>query len=232
MPLRDDRRGRRATIFANVVSSPRFDTTSEKRIEPEGSPMNINGTLHRWWRRMTTRSAVRSVPSDHAVPHTFANLVSAHSIDAVKVEREHLDFLENPEVVEVIAPHAEPERPHRFEVGVDLFERRERIVPITRRRLRSRADPRAEPGRLDLLRELLRTGDDTERAAAIDEFAVHGLRNDLILALGDRLEPLAAKAALAITGSTRRGDVIDAIKPHVSEGRLAAILSLLVGLQI
>jgi len=216
MPLRDDRRGRRATIFANAaIFSPRFESADKTQNHAaDGAPIS------RWWRRFVSWLQPYALPVNRERCPGFAELVAAEVI-AGRTDAEPTAVDRNP---------SEPQSSRRFEVDVEAFDRRERIIPITRRRLQPRTTVPAERGQIDLLRGLLGTGDDAERAAAIDEFARRGLRAELIFALEDRLEPLAAKAALALAGSANRDELIRAIEPHVSEGRLAAILSFLPGL--
>jgi len=125
---------------------------------------------------------------------------------------------------------SDPTESSTIEVTRAFFTRSERIVPITRRRLRPRRTATSHDDRLQMLRDAIRTGSDAERALAIDGLSRHGLRDELPIALEDPLEPLAAKAALAFAGTTNREQLTASIRPHVSEGRLAAILALLPGL--
>ena len=233
MPLRDDRRGRRATIFANgVVFSPRFESTGEAHDLADGQRC-AGPSISRWWQHIVSRLSLRAVSTNADTSSAFAELVVAEmgrrdAEDSAPSESSGQTCVEPKPVDRELC---DPQSPRRFEVDVDAFDRRERIIPITRRRLQPRPIVPAERGQIDLLRGLLETGDDAERAAAIDESAHRGLRAELIFALEDRLEPLAAKAALALAGSAKRNQLIRAIEPHVSEGRLAAILSFLPGLE-
>ena len=219
MSLRDDRRGRRATIFASgPILSPRFETNRTLNYEPAAKPWSIAEAFQRWLGRIVSRGADESTRPTTASETSFEDRVSAE----LKVQEEaQRDLPEDSK--------SDPAE-DAFEISTEVAIRRERIVPITRRRLRplptetTSDDP-------DRLRELLRSGSDAERALTIDTLILHGLYDELVPALGDRLEVLAAKAALGLARSSRRADLIAAIEPHVSEGRLSAILALLVGLR-
>jgi hypothetical protein len=82
-----------------------------------------------------------------------------------------------------------------------------------------------------IFREALRTGSDAERSLAVDGLVAQRRIDDLLPALEDRIEAIAAKAGLAYAGTSSRSAVREALKPHISEARLEAILSLLVGLR-
>lgn len=125
-----------------------------------------------------------------------------------------------------------------------------RAVPLTRSPLRDfgKSDARhglAADARMHALRaltaeplpegqaaleEALRSGNDAERFAAIDGLARLGLREHLATALSDRVEAIAAKAALAFAGSRRPSEVRAALLPYVDEVKLEAILTLLAGM--
>jgi hypothetical protein len=217
--LRDDRRGRRATIFASgPILSPRFETNGTFASEPAVRPWSIAEAFQRWLGRIVSKGADESTRLRAPSGISFKDRVSVE----LKVQEETQRDL----------PEDSKSDPadDAFEVSSEIGVRRERIVPITRRRLRPLPTeiPDDDP---DRLRELLRSGSDAERALAIDTLILHGLYEELVPALGDRLEVLAAKAALGLARSSSRADLIAAIKPHVSEGRLGAILVLLAGLR-
>jgi hypothetical protein len=83
---------------------------------------------------------------------------------------------------------------------------------------------------LEVVREASRYGSDDERTIAIDVLANRGDREALAAALCDRVEAIAARAALGYVGSFERGDYERALGPLVSKGRLEAILTLLAGI--
>jgi hypothetical protein len=55
--------------------------------------------------------------------------------------------------------------------------------------------------------------------------------DDLLPALEDRLEAIAAKAALAYAGASSRSALRDVLKNHLSDARVESLLSLLIGLR-
>ena len=75
----------------------------------------------------------------------------------------------------------------------------------------------------------LATGTDEERAIAVDALADAGAREDLARALSDRVEAIAARAALAYVGSTAREAYRTALAPIVDDARIESILSILAG---
>ncbi len=80
-----------------------------------------------------------------------------------------------------------------------------------------------------LFREALRHGSDEERSIAIDALAASGLRDALTVAFDDRLEALAAKAALAFVGTFVKEDYRTQLAPFTEPARIEAILKLLAG---
>ncbi len=78
--------------------------------------------------------------------------------------------------------------------------------------------------------DALATGNDGERAIAVDALVAAGQRQALTTALDDRVEAIAARAALAFVGTTVRADYVAALGTLVDEARLGAILGLLAGL--
>lgn len=78
--------------------------------------------------------------------------------------------------------------------------------------------------------DTLRIGTDEERAIALDALAMHGEREDLVIALGDRVDAIAAQAALAYVGSDRRDDYRNELARHVDSSRIESILLLLAGI--
>jgi|GEM_PF-6150303 len=81
----------------------------------------------------------------------------------------------------------------------------------------------------DVFRQALRAENDAERTLAIDGLVQSACRHDLIVAFDDRVEALAAKAALAYAASRRRRDLVESLSPHMDAGRLTTILALLAG---
>ena len=220
MALRDDRRGRRATIFASgPILSPRFETSGTLASESTVTPWSIAEAIQRWLGRIVSRDADESMRPATAAEIPFQERVSAELAVQGEAQRDLSDDSKSDPADDA------------FEISTEIAHRWERIVPITRRRLRPLPTEAPGEARPDRLRELLRSGSDAERALAIDTFILHGLYEELVPALGDRLEVLAAKAALGFARSSSRADLTGAIRPHVSEGRLAAILALLAGLR-
>jgi hypothetical protein len=79
----------------------------------------------------------------------------------------------------------------------------------------------------DVFVDALTRGTDDERAFAVDVFADRGDAARLVDALSDRLDAIAARAALALVGNGTRADFESALCPHVERARLDAILGLL-----
>ncbi len=82
-----------------------------------------------------------------------------------------------------------------------------------------------------IFREALRTGSDIERSLAVDGLAAQGRIDDVLPALEDRIEAIAAKAALAYVGSSSRSVMRETLKAHLSEARIETLISLLAGLR-
>lgn len=78
--------------------------------------------------------------------------------------------------------------------------------------------------------EALRNGGDDERSFAIDAIGRHGERDDLVAGLRDRVDAIAARAALAYVGRYERAAYRAALAPHLEFARIEAILILLAGL--
>ena len=77
--------------------------------------------------------------------------------------------------------------------------------------------------------DALRTGTDDERAIAIDGLVAAGARERVRALLHDRVDAIAAKAAIAYVGSNRRVDFTAALRPLLDDGRVATLLALLAG---
>ncbi|MBD5655822.1 MAG: hypothetical protein IAI50_11680 [Candidatus Eremiobacteraeota bacterium] len=98
------------------------------------------------------------------------------------------------------------------------------------RLLAMRALMRVDAGRgRQVFIEALRAGTDEERAFAIDALVASGAREALIPAFSDRVEAVAAKAALAFVGTNVRDDYQHALRPYIDEARIEALLALLAG---
>jgi hypothetical protein len=78
--------------------------------------------------------------------------------------------------------------------------------------------------------EALRVGSDDERAIAVDGLTAIGAREELTPAFADRVDAIAAKAALAYVGTFMRADYAAALSSYVDEARIDAILKLLAGI--
>jgi hypothetical protein len=94
--------------------------------------------------------------------------------------------------------------------------------------LKALAHARGENSR-EVFLEALRRGGDDERALAIDALAERGERGALIEALSDRVEAIAARAALAYLPGRSRAEYEVELTPFVDRARLDAILGLLAG---
>ena len=77
--------------------------------------------------------------------------------------------------------------------------------------------------------EALKMGTDDERAMAVDALVTHGACGDLAAACNDRVDAIAAQAALAFVASDRRADYRVALSPFVDPARIDTILILLAG---
>ena len=76
----------------------------------------------------------------------------------------------------------------------------------------------------------LHSGSDEERSIAIDGLATLRARDALTAGFNDRLDALAAKAALAYVGTLVRDDYRVQLAPYVDEARIESILKLLAGI--
>lgn len=77
--------------------------------------------------------------------------------------------------------------------------------------------------------EALRSGSDDERSIAVDALSDAGDRDALLLALDDRIDAIAAKAALAYVNSSEREAYGRFLGPYLDRGRIETILALLAG---
>lgn len=77
--------------------------------------------------------------------------------------------------------------------------------------------------------EALRAGTDGERALAIDALVALGERDALVPAFSDRVEAIAAQAALAYVGTNVPADYRRALEPYIEAPRIEALLALLSG---
>jgi hypothetical protein len=82
---------------------------------------------------------------------------------------------------------------------------------------------------IETFTEALGTGSDDERALAVDALSEAGAREQIARGLTDRIDAIAAKAALAYVGTTARDDYRVALSPLVDESRIETILALLAG---
>ncbi len=82
-----------------------------------------------------------------------------------------------------------------------------------------------------IFREALRRGTEIERTLAIEGLQRHRRYEELLPALHDRVEAIAAKAALAFARTQSRREFAERLERHVSGPRLEALLELLVGLR-
>jgi hypothetical protein len=92
--------------------------------------------------------------------------------------------------------------------------------------LRSRSFSREA---IETFTEALVTGSDDERALAVDALSEAGAREHVARGVTDRIDAIAAKAALAYVGTTARDDYRLALSPLIDESRIEAILALLAG---
>ncbi len=79
----------------------------------------------------------------------------------------------------------------------------------------------------DVLVDALRRGSDEERVVAVDALAGRDDRDALIEGLSDRVNAIAARAALGLVGTNVRADFERVLGPHVDRARLDALLALL-----
>jgi len=79
----------------------------------------------------------------------------------------------------------------------------------------------------EVLVDALRRGADEERVVAVDALARRDDREALIEGLSDRVDAIAARAALGLVGTNVRADFERVLAPHVERGRLDALLALL-----
>jgi hypothetical protein len=263
MPERDDRRGRRATVRIDANVMPRFAVETAAHDDSErgtatlaacGVPAIAAKLLARW-RRLVTGSPLETESKQEASEFEAAVARQTEWAD---------DELAVPVATPFELAPAEPaDSAGDCPIAAAIVKRAERVVPITRRRLRRAAavawHTESSPGealariylqgdaeeRIDALRRLLataypegpgvfrdalRNGNDAERVIAVDGLERHGRRDDLVPALHDRVEPIAAKAALAYAATRSRETLIRRLEGQVPPARLEAIIGLLVGL--
>ncbi len=89
--------------------------------------------------------------------------------------------------------------------------------------LRGRYDAR------DTFVDALHAGTDEERSLSVDALLGLGLRDELVPAFSDRVEAIAAKAALGYVGTNERQDYRTVLERYVDAGRCDAVLGLLAG---
>jgi hypothetical protein len=80
-----------------------------------------------------------------------------------------------------------------------------------------------------ILADALSLGSDDERALAVDLLSTSEYRESLVSALHDRVDAIAARAALAYVRSNRRSDYEKLLSSGLDERRLETILALLGG---
>lgn len=85
-------------------------------------------------------------------------------------------------------------------------------------------------GSFAILSDALNLGSDDERALAVDLLSCTDDRESLVPALQDRVDAIAARAALAYVRSNRRSEYEALLSPHVDKRRLETILALLGGI--
>jgi hypothetical protein len=88
----------------------------------------------------------------------------------------------------------------------------------------------SSPGAHAILTEALNLGSDDERALAVDLLSTAEHRESLVSALHDRVDAIAARAALAYVRSNRRSDYEMLLSTRLDERRLETILALLGGI--
>ncbi len=89
--------------------------------------------------------------------------------------------------------------------------------------------PNASKEAIETFAEALGTGSDDERALAVDALSEAGAREEIARGVTDRIDAIAAAAALAYVGTTARDDYRVALSPLIDESRIEAILALLAG---
>jgi hypothetical protein len=88
----------------------------------------------------------------------------------------------------------------------------------------------ASPDAIDTFVDALATGSDEERAFAVDALSETGAREEVAHGLTDRIDAIAAKAALAYVGTTAREDYRSALAPFLEESRIETLLAMLAGI--
>lgn len=292
--MRDDRRGRRATIRTNGDMIPRFEPL--QRSPGNGDHRRVlfgEKALRSWWRSLL--DAIASTPeteetarADRALtPEKQESEGERCGSSQREIDRERPACAAQTGAIESEPTADGGDRPPIHSARI---RRSDRIVPITRRRLRQHvpitwptvlgdeAVTLTGPERLELLRvwsqrrddarsgealarayleedlegrlialqalvagrqsegpsifrDALRYGTEPERLLAIDGLERCGRHEELLAALHDRVEPIAAKAALAFARTRSRREFVERLERYVSPARIEAMLALLVGLQ-
>ena len=81
----------------------------------------------------------------------------------------------------------------------------------------------------DTFVDALAVGTDDERSVAVDALLAFGEREAVTSAFSDRIDAIAAQAALGYVATNSRGDYFAALEPFVDRPRIETILGLLAG---
>jgi hypothetical protein len=88
----------------------------------------------------------------------------------------------------------------------------------------------ALPSAYAIFADALHVGSDEERSFAVDALLAMHRPEAITPAFSDRVDAIAAQAALGYVGSQRRADYLRALEPFVDRARIESILGLLAGI--
>jgi len=207
---------------AEAEPGPESDFGCEAELEPESDTVKIPIA------RVSTEVATIVPSFDRIVPLTRMPLrPQAREITwprdmdvprAFESETERLTFLANaigsagPDVSRtLISAYQQESTPGRI---------------LALRALRTSNDENVE----DVYIDAIHVGTDEERALAVDVLIARGRTDELAGVLHDRIDAIAAVAALGYVGSRRRDQYFEKLAPHIDRARIENILILLAGI--
>jgi hypothetical protein len=85
-------------------------------------------------------------------------------------------------------------------------------------------------GAIDAFADALHVGTDEERSVAVDALLAMQQLDAVTPAFNDRLDAIAAQAALGYVGSHHRADYVTVLEPFIDRARIETILALLAGI--
>ncbi len=196
------------------ISAPALASLCDEQVESQAIPENVIAQIRHAKARVVPLTRLPLRPQSQAITWP-AELDPAHNECSV-AERHAI----------LVAIARESGRPNAsiLEAALNQEDSAGRLLA-----LRALAELKPTPRTRAAFIEALRVGTDDERTIALDALATHGQRNDLLPGLRDRVDAIAAQAALTYVGSHRRADYEETLLPHIDAARIESILALLAG---